>query len=394
MLQPNGISMFAVILAIACSNAAFAQPLRIQLSTVVQGDEQWDWTQARTADIPGNAPLSVTTISRTAKIGSHGYHDVFLTSSRDHGQTWSVPNVIPTLKRVRSESGYEVVAGDLWPKFHVGTRTILITGKTFNFANGTKENYLREQVSYAVLDPQLLKCGPLKTIEMPKLDHADCPIFAPNAGCHQRFDLPNGDILLPIRYQKEKNRRVYTTIVVHCRFDGVTLKYVEHGSEHNIPTGRGLYEPSVTEFKGQFFLTMRADDNAYVAKSDDGINYASHNPWTFDDGESLGSYNTQQHWVGLGGKLYLIYTRRGNMNDHIMRHRAPLFIAEVDADKLQVIRSTEQILVPENHATLGNSGVCIINANEAWITVAEGRVSHGQRKGENNKVVLAKVVAE
>ena len=74
-----------------------------------------------------------------------------------------------------------------------------------------------------------------------------------------------------------------------------------------------------------------------------------------------------------------------------MRHRAPLFIAEVDPVKLQVRRSTERILVPENHATLGNSGVCAISNREAWITVAEGRVSQGQRRGEHNQVILARV---
>ncbi len=93
----------------------------------------------------------------------------------------------------------------------------------------------------------------------------------------------------------------------------------------------------------------------------------------------------------IGRELYLVYTRRGADNDHIMRHRAPLFIAEVDPVKLQIRRSTEQILVPENHATLGNSGVCAISDKEAWITVSEGQVSQGKREGESNKVILVKV---
>ena len=226
---------------------------------------------------------------------------------------------------------------------------------------------------------------------MPEHDHEGKPFLAPNAGCHQRVDLPDGDILLPIRYQKNGRKRNYTTIVARCRFDGRTLTYVEHGSEHSIPTKRGLYEPSVTQFGDKFFLTMRADNGAFVAKSSDGINYSKHKPWTFDDGRPLGSYNTQQHWCQIGRHLFLVYTRRGADNDHIMRHRAPLFIAQVDPNRLHVIRSTEQILVPENHATLGNSGVCQVSANEAWITVAEGRVSYGKRKGEHNKVIIAKV---
>lgn len=370
------------------------EKLRIERNTIVEGDAEWDWTQARTAIAPLYPTRWFTTMSRTAKVGSHGYHDVYLITSTDRGKSWTKPQIIPSLRRAKQPDGYEVVAGDLWPKYHGPTGKILVTGKTFNFENGTKENILREQVSYAVIDPQTQNCGPLQTIEMPEKDHGGQPIIAPNAGCHQRVDLKNGDILLPIRYQRSPKKRIYVTIVARCRFDGKTLKYIEHGSEHFIPTKRGLYEPSVTQFGQEFFLTMRADDGAYVAKSSDGINYTDHIPWTFDDGKPLGSYNTQQHWATVGGKLYLIYTRRGANNDHIMRHRAPLFIAQVNPEKLQVLRKTEQILIPENHATLGNSGVCRINGNETWITVAEGRVSHGKRQGENNKVLLAKIFAK
>lgn len=368
--------------------------LRIERLTIVEGDREWDWTQARMAIAPLYPTRWFTTMSRTAKVGSHGYHDVYFVTSTDRGQTWTTPQIIPSLRRAKQPDGYEVVAGDLWPKYHRRTNKILVTGKTFNFENGTKENILREKVSYAVIDLQTQQCGPLRTIEMPEKDHTGQPIIAPNAGCHQRVDLKNGDILLPIRYQRSAKKRIYVTIVARCRFDGTTLQYMEHGSEHSISTKRGLYEPSITQFGGKFFLTMRADDGAYVAKSRDGIHYTNHIPWTFDDDKPLGSDNTQQHWATVGEKLYLIYTRRGANNDHIMRHRAPLFIAQVDPEKLQVLRDTEQILVPENHATLGNSGVCRISDNETWITVAEGRVGHGKRKGENNKVILAKILAK
>lgn len=400
-LRPNSI----VQLVVCCLAAAFCvhtsaraeeredQGHRISVTVMVEGSADWDWTQARTAFVPGEKPLCLTTMSRTAKVGAHGYHDVFLSVSRDLGETWSQPELIPALRRSRQPDGYEVVAGDLWPKFHEATGKVLVTGKTFNFEEGQKENILREKVSYAVIDPNSLECGPLRTVEMPEQDHDGRPFVAPNAGCHQRVDLPGGDILLPIRYQKSAKKRNYTTIVARCRFDGKTLSYVEHGSEHSIPTGRGLYEPSITQFGDEFFLTMRADGGAFVAKSSDGIHYTDHVPWKFDDGSPLGSYNTQQHWVTLGGRLYLVYTRRGADNDHIFRHRAPLFIAEVDPPKLQVLRATEQILVPEADATLGNSGVCRINADESWVTVAEGRISYGPRKGEKNKVLLAKIAA-
>lgn len=381
----------ALIVAAVLPTVGMAKtPLNIQRSTIAEGNADWDWTQARTAYLPCDIPRWITTMSRTAKVGAHGYHDVYLSISEDRGKTWSQPQVIPSLQRAKQADGYEVVAGDLWPTWHQATGKVLVTGKTFNFARGTKENYLREKVSYAVIDADG-RCGPLRTIDMPPRDHEEKPIVAPNAGCHQRVDLANGQIFLPIRYQKSDKKRIYTSIVARCRFDGETLAYVEHGSEHTIPIGRGLYEPSLTEFRGEFFLTMRADDGAFVAKSTDGIHYSKEKAWTFDDGTLLGSYNTQQHWITIAENLYLVYTRRGANNDHIMRHRAPLFIAQVDPDELHVIRATEQVVVPENHATLGNSGVCRISDHESWITVAEGGISAGRRKGENNKVILAKI---
>ena len=72
-----------------------------------------------------------------------------------------------------------------------------------------------------------------------------------------------------------------------------------------------------------------------------------------------------------GEDVYLVYTRCGAGNDHIVRHRAPLFIAQVDMDRLCVIRDTERVLVPERGARLGNFGVTTISENETWVTVAE-----------------------
>ena len=95
----------------------------------------------------------------------------------------------------------------------------------------------------------------------------------------------------------------------------------------------------------------------------------------------------------VGGGLFLIYTRKGANNDHVMRHRAPLFIGQVDPKKLQVIRATEHILIPENHATLGNSGICRINDTESWVTCGEGLLRLGKRKGQRNKVLFVKITS-
>ena len=59
-----------------------------------------------------------------------------------------------------------------------------------------------------------------------------------------------------------------------------------------------------------------------------------------------------------------------------------------------MIRATERILIPENHATLGNSGVCRLNDRESLVSCGEGLMRLGKRKGELNKVHFVKVIAE
>lgn len=77
-----------------------------------------------------------------------------------------------------------------------------------------------------------------------------------------------------------------------------------------------------------------------------------------------------------------------------MRHRAPLFIGQVNPESLRVIRSTEKVLIPENEATLGNSGICRISDTESWVTCGEGLLRLGKRKGENNNVLVVKITTE
>ncbi|MDY0033123.1 MAG: lysophospholipase, partial [FCB group bacterium] len=150
------------------------------------------------------------------------------------------------------------------------------------------------------------------------------------------------------------------------------LTSLEHGDELAQDVPRGCDEPSLVLFQGRYYLTIRNDEKGYVTAGDDGLHFAPLTPWTFDDGAELGSYNTQQHWLAHGDGLFLVYTRRGANNDHIFRHRAPLFIAQVDPGRLCVIRATERVLVPERGATLGNFGAGPITPGESWVTVGEG----------------------
>lgn len=371
-----------------------AVELRLESLGTIEGTAEWDWWQARSAFVPGEKPLWITTMSETGRFKSHDFHDIYQSISRDAGRSWSAPVVIPSLRRANHPDGYEVAAGDLWPGWHVVSGRVLATGKTFNFAEGQRENRLRERVSYAVMNPATMAWGPMKFLEMPKQDHAGHPIVAANAGNTQRVDLPDGDILLPVRYERGRRKQAnYTSVVVRCTFDGEQLVYRGHGSELNIPEGRGLYEPSLIVYEGNYYLTLRADHSAFVTRGRDGLQFEPVREWQFDDGKPLGSYNTQQHWVTAGGGLFLVYTRKGADNDHIFRHRAPLFIGQVNPETLQVIRATERVLLPANHATLGNSGICRVSDNESWVTCGEGLLRLGKRKRDRNKVLCVRITA-
>ncbi len=76
-----------------------------------------------------------------------------------------------------------------------------------------------------------------------------------------------------------------------------------------------------------------------------------------------------------------------------MRHRAPLFLARVDTERLCVLRPTEKVLIPERGAAMGNFGAAPITANESWVTVSE-YLQDGQRHalGADGSTFAARVI--
>jgi hypothetical protein len=390
------LPFFPLLCAVA--TAVAAEPYRIERFTAATGDDTYYYTQARAAVIPDpRGTLVMIVAQETERVGSHGYRDLISIESTDLGKTWGESIRIESLRRKKLPDGDELAIGDVTPTWHAATKTVLATGKTFTFRGGTKEDRLAEQTSYAVYTPSADAAKPgtwseMKILALPEKDKSGAPLTSPNSGCQQRVDLPNGDILLPVRYRRGRAALDYTTIVCRCKFDGKTLTYIEHGNELHHTNGRGFGEPSLAKFGDRYFLTIRNEAAGYVARSDDGLNYSKPIQWTYDDGTPLPTYNTQQHWVAHETHgLYLVYTRRGAGNDHIFRHRAPLFIARIDPEKLQLIKASEQILMPHDHADLGNFGVTVVSPSETWIVAGEG-LQLGKRNQERNKVLVAKIL--
>ena len=368
-----------------------AEPFRIENQVILTSTTpDLHFLPARAAFIPGDPGRGLLLIQEMDTGSTHGFRDLYSSETTDRGLTWSAPERIETLRRTTRTDGYDQVAGDLYPQWHAATGVVLATGKTFGFRNGTQEDRSQERVSYSIYNPEKRTWSGMQVLALPPRDHEGKAFQEANAGCNQWFALPDGDLLLPIRYRKNPDSPAYTTIIARCSFDGRTLTYRAHGSELTLPEGRGFYEPSVTSLGGRYYLTLRADHSGYVTCSNDGLNYAPPREWTFDDGAPLGSYNTQQHWITHHDALYLVYTRRGARNDHVFRNRAPLFIAQVDPDRLCVLRTTERVLIPEQGLGLGNFGIVDVSPTETWVITSE-EAFPASRRHEPNHVLLARL---
>ena len=411
------LSRFLLTLSIA--STAWAAPpdelsFTIERTVAHSGfDGSTCWVHARAGTIPpgqaGNdsqVPLVVMTMQRLLLSGSDVFDGLNETHSTDLGQSWTEPvpqasfarqvvganpaEGLPTGASLAPEllqPGDETTVCDFTPQWHAASQRLLGLGHTVWYRDNRVMQVRPRGIAYALYDAPARKWGAWSTVDLP----AEAKFQCAGSGALQRVDLPGGDVLIPI-YFKEPTQRQYSVTVCRCRCDGRTLDYVEHGDELTVPIKRGLYEPSLTRFQGRYFLTIRNDDHGYVSVSDDGLHFEPPRRWTFDDGSDLGNYNTQQHWVTHRDGLFLVYTRRGANNDHVFRHRAPLFIARVDPDKLHVIRETEQILVPERGARLGNFGVVDVSPNETWVTVTEWMQPAGvEQYGSDNRVFVVKL---
>ncbi len=366
----------------------------VKLETVLAHDDgKWIWFHPRVAAIPqgkDQCPLVVMALQKHLQISDY-YSGLSLMQTRDLGQTWTEPNPRAELAWEEHENGVTIAVADVTPGWHSPTGKVLLIGARVRYSkNGRQlEDQTRaHQTAYAVYNPQSGDCSKWRILEMPPDEKFN---FARSA-CAQWLVQPDGTLLLPF-YFSASATVPHSVTVVQCTFDGSDVRYARHGDEIALDVERGLVEPSIARYHDDYFLTLRNDRTAYVTHGSDGLHFEPIKPWTFDDDQQLGSYNTQQHWLVHSQGLFLVYTRRGANNDHIVRHRAPLFMAQVDPVKLQVIRETERVVVPERGATLGNFGAADINAHESWVTVAEGVWNDKAReRGATGAVFVARIL--
>jgi hypothetical protein len=360
-------------------------------------DRKTCWVQTRGGVIPPHT--AVVTTQKLRITGSDVFSGICDLRSDDFGRTWTGPNVQPGLMRRRNPDGTEACPCDGTPAWHARSRKLLLTGHLAQYHDDNLVEGLYPRATYfSVYDEKTRLWSDWQSVELPADDSA---CFNSGAGCVQRVDLPDGDILLPTYFRARNDTTgCYKASVMRCGFDGRAVTFKERGPDLVCPEPRGFCEPSLVRFGDRFFLTLRNDVRGYVASGLDGLVFDPPKPWTFDDGTEIGNYNTQQHWVAHSDGLFLVYTRRGANNDHVFRHRAPLFMAWMDPDRLCLVRATERPVVPERGARLGNFGICTASPEESWVVVSEWMQTTGpdpydctkcERYGSNNALFVSRI---
>ena len=332
------------------------------------------WFHPRACMVPGtNGFTAFMTLQTIA--GSDYFGPVHWMTSADQGKTWTDPQPVPALGRVKLPSGAEEGVCDVVPDWHPQTKSVLAVGHNV-FYSGPKfsaDQPPRWPIYTVWRNGQW---GPRRKLEW--ADPRGNYIYTNN--CGQRVVLPNGDIFLAFTYGATKSQARSVSGVI-CSFDGETLAVKQVGEEIKNPRGRGLLEPSVTQFQGRFYLTIRAeDDRGYVCASDDGLKWTPKQAWSWDNGEPLSMSTTQQHWLAHSDALYLVYTRKDTTNSKVIRWRSPLWMAQVDPKSLRLRRDTERVVLPligdgvndpDHVAIMGNFHTTNVSPDESWVTVGE-----------------------
>ena len=318
--------------------------------------------------------FGIMTMQKLELTGCDVFYGLEMTKTDNFGEHFSPITECKNLKRRPLDDGACYTMCDATPFYHKKTGKIILTGHKVMYG---KDNALLKpprprSTMYAVYNEEKGDFEPFREIEMSDGDK----YFSSGAGCSQILELPSGELLIPIYFNSLERARdpmhtCTSVAVMRCSFDGEEIRCLETGNEMTVDVPRGLGEPSIVKFGDEYLLALRNDETSYVAKGCDGLHYGEPTPLCFDDGSNVGSYNTQTHWLVGGGRLWLVYTRRGANNDHVSRNRAPLFIAEFDPERMCVIRETERVAVPERGARLGNFGCQSFSDEVGYVYAAE-----------------------
>lgn len=345
------------------------------------------WFHPRVCMIPGTGgkPVALMTLQHIG--GSDYFGQVHWSISEDLGRTWSTPEPIAAFGRDpvpgRTDELRAAVC-DVTPQYHPLTRKVIALGHVVFYKGEyfARKEQLPRYPLYAIRSEDG-SWSERKILEWndPRGGH----IYTNN--CGQRVVLPNGEVQMSFTFGPQAEHRMVAG--VRAGFDGEQLTVQEVGAPLENQQGRGLLEPSVTQFDGKFWMTMRAEDErGYVSVSEDGLQWDAKRAWSWEDGTPLTMSTTQQHWLTHSDGLFLVYTRQDVSNSNVIRWRSPLWVAQVDPVRRCLRKSTERIVLPlvgdgvndpDQVALMGNFNVTNVSPHESWVTVGEWMPRNGYR---------------
>ena len=352
------------------------------------------WFHPRACAMPDQSGEPMVLMNLQEIGGSDYFGQVHWTVTKDLGRTWSEPKPIAALGRdpVPGHAGLKAAVCDVTPQYHPQSDSVIALGHVVFYKGDyfARKEQLPRYPLYVTRSSDGIWSG-RKKLEWD--DPRGAFIFSNN--CGQRHVLPSGDVQMSFTFGPAAENRMAAG--VQCSFDGSELRIKEVGPALHNKVGRGLLEPSVAKHGDQFWMTLRAEDNrGYVTVSKDGLNWEPKKAWCWEDGTPLDMSTTQQHWLQHSDGLFLVYTRKDNSNQNVIRWRSPLWLAQVDLEKRCLMKTTERVVLPlvgdgvnapKNVALMGNFDVTNVSPGESWITVGEWM----PRAGYRGDVLLARI---
>jgi len=178
--------------------------------------------------------------------GSDYFGTIHWSMADDLGTNWTEPRAIVALGREPVEGHPGLTAGvcDVVPQYHPPTGTVLALGHVV-FYRGPRFARGDQLARYPVYVVRRKDGSWSQRKKLLWDDPRGGFIYSNN--CGQRVVLPGGDIMMSFTFgPHEKNRMVAG---VRCTFDGNELRIAQVGPPLEIKVGRGLLEPSITQYQ-------------------------------------------------------------------------------------------------------------------------------------------------
>ena len=329
--------------------------------------------------------------------GTDFYGEPMFAISSDEGRTWSAPAPIPSLLSEKLQgTDITVAVCDIHPFTSPIDGTVFAFGFTVYYSpkgnvcwdrDVEKTELPREVGVYATWRPET---GWSERKVLPLPNHG----MSYRTAATQLAFMPDGSFLIPIYATVRRGTYCgypsdfYGVTAPIYRQNGALLEHVRHGRILTHDAGRGFFEPSVVRLADDSYaMTIRAEDRKmYVSTSADGAEWSEPRPWQWDDGTPLVTESTQQHWIRLADRTFLVFTMKYNGNDSIFRYRAPLLVAEAIPQKGLLVHSSLQTVFERQRlngteAFYGNFHCAQLDGNTALVTDA----ALFKGNGENGK---------